>query len=141
MYLRLAIDQWTRSKPEYAKFILFDKKWEMIEFLVHFLHPFNVITTVAQWIAKSSLHETWVRYEKIFDLLDETKAYFWSIETKPEWLTQVQMAVEKMWVKLRDYYDESGKPFAFIDATLLHPKLKISFMIKANYDKSDISQY
>ena len=140
-YLKLAIDQWTRSKPEYAKFILQEKEWEMIEFLVHFLHPFHMITMAVQATTCPSLHETWVRYEKMFDCLDETKESFQAMQSHPEWLVEVQHGVEKMWDKLREYYDESEKPVAIVDAILLHPKLKTGFMTKANYTSSDISKY
>src|SRR5208282_890801 len=38
VYLRRAIDQWTISKSIYARMILDKKEWEMIEFLVQFMH-------------------------------------------------------------------------------------------------------
>src|SRR5438045_8437438 len=84
-----AIDQSTRSKPKYAKLVLLDKEGEMFEFLVHFLHPFDKTTTAIQQTATPSLHKTWVRYETMFDVLDEAKKCFQSINLKPEWLTKV----------------------------------------------------
>ena len=39
-----------------------------------------------------------------------------------------------MWTKLRKYYDKTAKPFAYIDATILHPGLKKKFMKKAGYE-------
>ena len=66
VYLRRAIDAWTRSKPIYANLILGEREWEMAEFLMHFLYPFKVINTMVQGTAKPSLHDTWIRYEDMF---------------------------------------------------------------------------
>jgi len=52
----------------------------------------------------------------------------------PEWLQEAQTAIEHLWKKLRKYYDKTDKPFAYVDATLLHPGLKRKFMKKAGYD-------
>ena len=32
-------------------------------------------------------------------------------------------AIESMWTKLRKYYDKTDKPFAYVDAILLHCKV------------------
>jgi len=128
VYLRKAIDLWTRSKPQYKILILNDHEWEMIEFLVHFLHPFQIITTLVQGTSEPSLHNVWVKYEEIFDKLDEVKNALNELTIHPIWLREVQTVIEKMWEKLKDYYSKTGRPFAFIDATLLHPALKVSFM-------------
>ena len=73
VYLRKAIDLWTRSKPQYKILILNDHKWEMIEFLVHFLHPFQIITTLVQGTLKASLHDVCIKYDEMFEKLDEVK--------------------------------------------------------------------
>lgn len=141
VYLRKAIDLWTRSKSQYKKLILNEHEWEMIEFLVHFLHPFQIITTLVQGTSKPSLHDVWVKYEEMFDKLDEVKKAINEMTIRPIWLREVQVAIEKMWEKLGDYYSKTGRPFAFIDATLLHPALKVSFMRKANYEADVIESY
>ena len=58
-----------------------------------------------------------------------------------EWLKEAQTAIEKMWMKLRKYYDKTDKPFAYVDATLLHPGLKKKFMKKARYSADTIETY
>ena len=44
-------------------------------------------------------------------------------------------------MKLRKYYDKTAKPFAYVDATLLHPALKKKFMKKAGYEADLIEKY
>src|SRR5205809_3771899 len=62
-----------------------------------------------------------------------------------EWATSArrmaQTAIEKMWTKLRKYYDKTDKPFAYVDATLLHPGLKKKFIKKAGYSADTIETY
>ena len=43
--------------------------------------------------------------------------------------------------KQREYYDQMSLSYVFVDATLVHPKFKIDFMTKANYDEIDIETY
>jgi len=108
VYLRKAIDLWTCSKSQYKKLILNEHEWEMIEFLVHFLHPFQIITTLVQGTSKPSLHDVWVKYEEMFDKLDEVKKAINEMTIRPIWLREVQVAIEKMWEKLGDYYSKTG---------------------------------
>ena len=117
------------------------KEWEMIEFLVQFLHPFNIITTSVQATTHPFLHDTWVKYERMFDVLDRIKENFQAMASLPSWLAEVQFGVQKMWDKLRNYYDKTDLPYAFVDATLLHPKLKVGFMTKANCGGINIERY
>src|SRR5436190_20450511 len=86
--------------------ILNDHEWEIIEFLVHFLHPFQIITTLVQGTSEPSLHNVWVKYEEIFDKLDEVKNALNELTIHLIWLREVQVAIEKMWEKLKDYYSK-----------------------------------
>ena len=47
----------------------------MVEFLV-ILALIMVANTTVQAMAKPSLSDTWVVYEELFDMLDDTKAAF-----------------------------------------------------------------
>src|SRR5579859_504291 len=113
----------------------------MVEFLVQFLRPFMVANTTVQATAKPSLSDTWVIYEDLFDTLDDAKAALNRLPVLPEWLQEAQTAIEHMWKKLRKYYDKTDKPFAYVDATLLHPGLKRKFMKKPGYDAETIDTY
>jgi hypothetical protein len=56
-------------------------------------------------------------------------------------MRETQEAIEGMWTKLRRYYDKTSKPYAYVDATLLHPALKTRFMKRAGYTDTMIEQY
>ena len=141
IYLRRAIELWTRSDAKYEHLILSDREWEMTEFLVQFLRPFSVITTIVQGTSHASLQETWVHYEAMFDVLDEAKETLKSLKKAPIWLAEVLIAIEAMWAKLRKYYDRTDRPFAYVDATLLHPGLKVRSMEKSGYSAELIEKY
>ena len=117
------------------------REWEMIEFLIQFLYLFMIINTVMQATAKSSLSNTWVIYEKLFDNLNDVKKAFNDLNMIPDWLEEVQFAVEKIWIKFRKYYDKTAKSFAYIDAIILHLILKKKFMKKTRYEVDFIEKY
>ena len=141
LYLRRAIDMWTQSQPIFEKLQISSHEWDMVEFLVQFLYPFMVANTTVQETAKPSLSDTWVVYEDLFDTLDDAKAALNGLRVLPDWLKEAQTAIESMWTKLRKYYDKTDKPFAYVDATLLHPGLKKKFMKKAGYSADTIETY
>ena len=97
-----------------------------------------VANTKVQATAKPSLSDTWVIYEDLFDI---AKAALNGLRVLAEWLKEAQTAIEKMWTKLRKYYDKTDKPFAYVDATLLHPGLKKKFMKKVGYSADTIETY
>ena len=74
-------------------------------------------------------------------MLNDAKAALNELRVLPEWLKEAQTAIENMWTKLRKYYDKTDKPFAYVDATLLHPGLKKKFMKKARYPADTIEKY
>jgi len=141
LYLRKAIDLWTRSNPLFTQLEMTPRQWDMVEFLVHFLYPFMVASTTIQATARPSLPDTWAVYEELFDVLDNAKAALEEMESLPEWLKETKTAIESMWVKLRTYYDKTNKPYAYVDATLLHPGLKKRFMKKAGYGEDTILKF
>ena len=74
-------------------------------------------------------------------MLDDAKEALNQLQVLPEWLKEAQTAIENIWTKLRKYYDKTDKPFAYVDATLLHPGLKKKFMRKAGYSTDIIESY
>jgi hypothetical protein len=141
LYLRKAIDLWTRSNLLFAQPALSPRQWDMVEFLVHFLYPFMVASTMIQSMVQPSLPDTWVIYEELFDALDDAKAALEGTDPLPKWLDETKTAIEQMWEKLRTYYDKTDKSYAHVNATLLHPGLKRRFMKKAGYPEGTISKY
>jgi len=132
---------WTQSQPIFERLQLSSHEWDMVEFLVRFLYPFMVANTTVQATANPSLSDTWVVYEDLFDTLDDAKAALNGVRVLPDWLKEAQTAIESMWSKLRKYYDKTDKPFAYVDASLLHPGLKKKFMKKAGYPADTIETY
>jgi len=124
---------WTQSQKVFGKLQMSSQDWDMVGFLVQFLYPFMVANTTVQATAKPLLSNTWVIYEELFDMLDDAKLALNGLQVLPEWLKEAQTAIENIWTKLRQYYDKTDKPFAYVDATLLHPGLKKKFMRKAGY--------
>src|SRR5579859_2224430 len=141
LYLKHAIDMWTRSEEKYEKLQMNEREWEMVEFLVRFLYPFMIASTTVQATKSPSLADTWVVYEELFDSLDYAKDALNGMTNLPDWLREVQSAIEATWKKLRKYYDKSAKPFAYIDATILHPALKNRFFKSAGYSMDLIDEY
>lgn len=141
VYLRTPIDLWTRSNVKYEKLRLSDKEWDMAEFLLRFLRPFTIINTLIQGTSKASLQETWVKYEEMFDCLEVTKTALEGLEHISTWLQDIQEAIQAIWKKLSKYYTKTDRPFTFVDATLLHPALKLQFMKKSGYGDDKIKQY
>jgi hypothetical protein len=141
LYLRKAIDLWTHSNPSFMQLAMTPRQWEMVKFLVHFLYLFMVASTTIQATAQPSLPDTWVIYEELFDVLHNAKAALEGIESMPKWLKETKTAIEQMWEKLHTYYDKTNKPYAYVDATLLHPGLKKRFMKKAGYPGVTILKY
>jgi hAT family C-terminal dimerisation region len=99
------------------------------------------ISVTVQATANATIHETWVKYEEMFDRLDEVRRTFNQMTIRPDWLTELQTGIEKMWEKLRKYYKATDTRFAFAEATLLHPALKTSFMKRAKYDPDQIEEF
>ena len=141
LYLRRAIDMWTQSQKIFEKLQMSSHDWDMVEFLVQFLYPFMMANTTVQATAKPLLSNTWVVYEELFDMLEDAKVALNGLQVLPEWLKEAQTAIENIWMKLRKYYDKTDKPFAYVDATLLHPGLKKKFMRKAGYSTDIIESY
>src|SRR5579859_6399106 len=141
LYLKPTIDMWTRSEEKYEKLQMNEREWEMVEFLVRFLYPFMVASTTVQATKSPSLADTWVVYEELFDSLDDAKDALNGMTNLPDWLREVQSAIEATWKKLKKYYDKSAKPFAYVDATILHPALKNRFFKSASYNTDLIEEY
>ena len=80
-------------------------------------------------------------YLPLPNTLDDAKAALNGLRVLPDWLKEAHTAIESIWTKLRKYYDKTDKPFAYIDAILLHPGLKKKFMKKAGYSADTIETY
>jgi len=63
------------------------------------------------------------------------------MKIKPDWIKQVQAAIDAMWNKLKDYYTGTKNAFAYGDAIILHPSLKLNWFKKQGWDQTAIDEY
>lgn len=141
LFLKAAIDTWTRSKAQYANLILTKREWELAAFLMHFLLPFKRVTDYLQFTKKPTLHKTYETYENLFNSLENVKAQFALMTCKPDWISQVETAIQAMWDKLQKYYTKTSTPPAFADAIILHPSYKMKWFKKRDWKDDLIEKY
>ena len=85
--------------------------------------------------------DTWLVYEELFDNWDNAKEALNNLQTVPDWLRDVSLLLRTCGRELTKYYNKMAKPFAYVDATLLHPALKKKFIKKAGYGADLIEEY
>src|SRR5579859_10852 len=51
--------------------------------------PIASISVAVQGTANASLHETWIKYEEMFNCLDEVKRAFNAMGTRPTWIQEI----------------------------------------------------
>ena len=141
LFLKAAIDTWTRSKAQYANLILTKREWELVAFLMRFLLPFKHATDYLQFTKRPTLHKTYETYENLFNCLENVKAQFALMTCKPDWISQVETAIQAMWDKLQKYYTKSSTPSVFADAIILHPSYKLKWFKKRDWDDNLIEKY
>ena len=130
IYLKAALDTWTRSKTQQANLVLTEREWELAAFLMHFLLPFKWATDYLQFTKRLTLHKTYETYENLFNSLENVKAQFALMRCKLDWISQVETAIQAMWDKLQKYYMKISQPPAFADAIILHPSYKMKWFKK-----------
>jgi hypothetical protein len=141
LFLKAAIDTWTRSRAQYANLVLTECEWELAAFLMHFLLPFKRATDYLQFTKKATLHKTYETYENLFNSLENVKAKFALMTCKPDWISQVETAIQAMWDKLQKYYTKSSAPPVFADAIILHPSYKMKWFKKQDWKDDLIEKY
>jgi len=60
---------------------------------------------------------------------------------KPGWLSDVEVAISNMWKKLKKNYTHTSHPFAYVDATILHPGKKLSPFRHSGFNPGDAAKY
>jgi hypothetical protein len=71
-------------------------------------------------------------YEKLFNNLENVKAIFEKMSVVPEWFEEVQVAIDKMWEKIKIHYTKTKNPPAYVDANILHPGKKLYLFKKGS---------
>jgi len=108
---------------------------------MHFLLPFKRATDYLQFTKRTTLHKAYETYENLFDSLENVKAQFKLMTCKPDWISQVEMAIHAIWNKLQKYYTKAGTPSAFADAIILHPSYKMKWFKKRDWKDNEIEKY
>jgi hypothetical protein len=60
---------------------------------------------------------------------------------KPDWISQVETAIQAMWDKLEKYYTKAFIPSAFVDAIILYSSYKLKWFKKQDWDDDQIEKY
>jgi hypothetical protein len=111
-----------------SKFKMSDMEWEQLEAVLAILHPFTKVSIEMQGTEKPGLHQVFFAYEELFDQIDRTvNSLSRGPLGKKPWSKTFGDGVTAMRVKLLKYYDRAGHPFAYSDAVLLDPKIKVEF--------------
>jgi len=84
VYLRNAINMWTRTTDDYKNLILTGHEWQLMEFLVHFLYPFKKITMLLQFISIPILQQSFEIYENLFNSIDNVRRVFQEMHIQPD---------------------------------------------------------
>ena len=141
IFLQKAIDLWTRSIPQYQNLVLSSREWEIAEFQLHFLAPFHHATMLLQSTSRPSLHKTFEMYENLFNSIENLQGAFLLMTVKPDWMSQIETAVDSMWTKLKDYYTTASDPFAYTESIILHPSLKLKWFKIHEWSEEDKGKY
>ena len=140
VYLKEAINMWVKSRKDYDTLILSGEEWGKVEFLVHFLAPFYLTTLRLQASTVPTLQQTFETYEGLFNSMDNVRGIFQNMRIRPDWIQDIEIGIDAMWYKLRDYYSEA-KPYAYGDDILLHPSEKLRWFKKQEWSAEKIEEY
>lgn len=119
-----------RSKKKYINLILTNREWELAKFLLYFLSPFKIITNLLQATQKPTLHKTFEIYERLFNSIDNVRTLFQNMNIKPDWISQIENAIDQIWNKFKEYYTDTNISFMYGDAMILYSSLKMSWFKK-----------
>ena len=111
-----------------SKFKISDMGWDQLEAVLAILHPFTKVSIEMQGTENPGLHQVFFVYEELFDQIDRmVNSLSHSPLSKKPWSKTFGDGVTVMCAKLFKYYNKTGHPFAYSDAVLLDPKIKIEF--------------
>jgi hypothetical protein len=115
-------------------------EWDKIAFLVHFLAPFYKTTLHLQAATVPTLQQTFETYEGLFNSIDNVRGIFQNMQSRPDWIQDIEAGINAMWEKLKVYYSDA-KPYVYGDAILLHPSEKLRWYKRHDWDPIKIEEY
>ena len=125
-------------KEELREFALSEWEWELVEFLLRFLEPFQQATMTIQCNDRPTLHKTFIMYEKLFNNVENVKAIVDKMSVVPEWFEEVRGVIDKMWEKIKIYYLRTKNPSTYVNVNILHPGKKLHLFKKKGSSFTEI---
>ena len=115
-------------------------RWQEIQQLLIFLHPFAEVTNYMSGQSYSTISSVIVHFNAIFDHLETymTKRSNKSSKSKgpPAYIVQAAKAAH---AKLREYYSKTNDMLCMI--TLLDPRCKEEYFYQKDFKKSQVDHY
>jgi hypothetical protein len=142
MYLKPAIQQFILKHPKLNKYALTEDQWNKCGIVLAILRPFRNVSKKLQATKRPGIDKVFFYYESLFDQIDKVRTWMerGNISDLP-WVPSLGVAVDKMAAKLAKYYKRTSKPFAYSDACILNPSIKMSLFEQPNWDAHHGARY
>ena len=81
-------------------------------------------------------------YEALFNKIDAIKETFsLPVYRDKEWIQELHAGVEKMSMKLQEYYDKTGMPYVYSDACILEPFGKLVLFKQERFEEGSATNW
>ena len=126
--LKEAVTYWfsTAQAEKYRSFQLNTLEWQQVKYLIRLLKPIKVITDHVQKTKTTTVHQTFMLYDKFFNHLEGQEKEAKSI-SPGLWSLNLKKAIEQGTEKLRKYYSKTWAPYGlFLNlSTVLDCEVKL----------------
>lgn len=140
IFLRKAVHRYAENHPDLQT--LSDKEWELMELLCAFLWPFKNCTDCLQGTTKPEVDRVFWAYNRMFNEIDDFRDTLERREVKRQpWTAELKTALTLMENRLRKYYQKTESPAVYVDAMILHPKIKLAMFKTAEWNSGDAEVY
>jgi len=141
IYLHKAIDRYVLDNTGDLT-IITKKEWELVELLCAFLWPFKHCTDALEATRKPEVDRVFWAYNRMFNEIDDFKATLERRQARRQpWSGVLLTALEGMSAKLRKYYKRTESPSVYVDAMVLHPRMKAAIFEGNDWDEGDADKY
>ena len=106
----------------FLSYLLTKKEWDQASIICTILLPFKMTNTCPQATKRPGIDFVFWDYEGLFNKIDAIKETFnLPIYCDQDWIQELHAGIEKMSLKLQEYYDKTEMPHAYPDACILEP--------------------
>jgi hypothetical protein len=142
IYLRKAIDAFTKEDDKFERLVMEKREWEMCELLCALLLPFKKTSDRLEQTSRPGIYKVFWSYETLFNEIDRLKAKLRKSRSYSRpWVDALQSAIEALATKLRKYYKKTGNPFAYADGVLLNPRSKGTLFKQQSWEPEYAEKY